>query len=355
MAKEYDIEVRSKAVGMLMAGKAQKEVAEELGVNIRTLKRWWALHKAGKSLGNKPGRGRKSTVSKIAKIVIAKSVGKRRQSARKLAKRLTRHGYPISRSTVNRYLKENLGLIPYKPQIQPKLTKQQMKNRLKFCLERKNWTFDDWKKVMFSDESPFELFHSPNRQNDRVWAQSGDQLDPTPTVKFPLKIQVWGLMSYRALSELHVIPRGQTVTGQYYTEEILEKSLLPALNRTRENGSTLKRKLMPSMSEAIYQQDGAPAHHSRVAQQWCQNNLEHFWPKGVWPGNSPDLSPIENLWAIVQEKMNEMKPATCETSLIENVKKAWASISPEILENLMMSMPSRVKKCIQMKGGYTGK
>ena len=85
------------------------------------------------------------------------------------------------------------------------------------------------------------------------------------------------------------------VTGAYYVDEILEKSQLPTLKITRETGSTLQRKLLPDMSTDIFQQDGAPVHTSKVAIKWLENNLNSFWGKGVWPGNSPDLSPIENL------------------------------------------------------------
>ena len=102
-------------------------------------------------------------------------------------------------------------------------------------------------------------------------------------------------MSFRALSELHVLPEKQMVTGAYYVDEVLDKSLLPTLKRTRETGLTLQRKLLPDMSMAIFQQDGAPAHTSKVAIKWLENNLNSFWGKGVWPGNSPDLLPIENL------------------------------------------------------------
>ena len=85
------------------------------------------------------------------------------------------------------------------------------------------------------------------------------------------------------------------VTGAYYVDEILEKSQLPTLKRTRETGSTLQRKRLPDMSTDIFQQDGAPVHTSKVAIKWLENNLNSFWGKGVWSGNSPDLSPIENL------------------------------------------------------------
>ena len=94
-------------------------------------------------------------------------------------------------------------------------------------------------------------------------------------------------------------------------------------------------KLLPYMSEAIFQQDGAPAHRAGKTQKWCRSHFDDFWAKDEWPGNSPDLSPIENLWSIVQEEMNKMAPATSEATLIRNVRTAWSRITPETLDNLM--------------------
>lgn len=295
MVKEQSLTTRYKAIGLLEGGQTQRAVANNIGVSLITVKRWWSKHKAGEDLQNKPGRGRKKKLSRAARITITKSLTKRHQSTRKLAAKLTRNGHKVSHETVRKHLKESLKCLPYKPQLQPKLTQIQKEKRLKFCKERKNWGILEWRKVLFSDESPFQLFSHPNPQTDRVWAQNKEDVMPTDTVKFPLKIHVWGLMSYRALSELHIIPVGQTVTAKYYVENILEKCLLPAMKRSKENGGLLERKLLPDMSEAIFQQDGAPAHHSKLAQEWLQTNLNSFWHKGTWPGNSPDLSPIENL------------------------------------------------------------
>ena len=162
----------------------------------------------------------------------------------------------------------DLNLKPFKPQILPQLTSKQKENWVKFCKERKHWTADDWKRVIFSDEALFELFHHSNRQTDRVWASQRDEVILTESVKHPLKIQLWGLMSCRALEKLYIIPKGQMVDAKYYVEGILEKSRIPDVNRHRADGSVLQRKLLPDMSEAIFQQDGAPAHHSQSTQNW---------------------------------------------------------------------------------------
>jgi len=132
---------------------------------------------------------------------------------------------------------------------------------------------------LFTDESPFELFHLPNRQNDRVLAHQSAEAPPTETVKQPLKIMVWGMMSYRGLSDLQVIPRGQTVTADYYVEEILSKMATSAMARRKQNAPPTQVKLLADMSRAVFQQDGAPAHRARKTQEWCQSHFSAFWTK----------------------------------------------------------------------------
>ncbi len=86
--------------------------------------------------------------------MIAKSVTKKRQSTHKLACRLTAACYQASHTAVHKYLKFSLGCYACKPRKVPKLTNEQKKNSLQFCQEHKKWTVDDWKNVIFSDESP---------------------------------------------------------------------------------------------------------------------------------------------------------------------------------------------------------
>ena len=116
-------------------------------------------------------------------------------------------GFPVSHMIVHSYLRKNLGVKPFKPQLQPKLSEKQKHTRFSCCRERKKWSIHDWGRVLFSDESPLELFHLPNSQNDRVLLTVRLKLVLTENVKFPGKLQVWGMMSYNGLSELHIITK----------------------------------------------------------------------------------------------------------------------------------------------------
>ncbi len=53
-------------------------------------------------------------------------------------------------------------------------------------------------------------------------------------------------------------------------------------------------------ADFIFQQDLAPAHTNNSTKS-CLNG--HGVGVLDWPANSPDLSPIENLWGIVKRKM----------------------------------------------------
>lgn len=353
--QDYGIAIRSKAIGLLEGGSTQKIVSQRLSVSERSLRRWWHAHKAGSRLESRPKQGRPKTISRVAKIVISKSVGKRRQSTRRIATRLSNSGITISKSTVHRYLKGTLGLKSYKRPKKPRLTEKMKENRLKFARKTEKWTIEQWKKVLWSDESSFELFSLPNRQNDRVWSKSSRNIEPCLRIKFPPKIQVWGMISFQAVSELHLIPKGQMVNGAYYRDSILAKTCLDAIKRKRKRGSILERSMLPNMSELFFMQDGAPAHTANSTQEWCSKKFPNFWRKAEWPGNSPDLNPIENVWAYMKEKISEMGDANTLKGLEKNLIEAWRSIPPDFLANLICSMPNRVKLVIEKDGDYIGK
>ena len=59
---------------------------------------------------------------------------------------------------------KTLGLKSFKRPLQPKITEKQCKHRLRFCKMVKNWTEEDLKRVVWSDETPFEVLHPLTRR-----------------------------------------------------------------------------------------------------------------------------------------------------------------------------------------------
>ena len=106
---------------------------------------------------------------------------------------------------------------------------------------------------------------------------------------------VWWAINAQALTDLHMVPQKHRVDEGYYVIEILQKSLLPSLAWDASTSSVLLKKMVPGMSLPIFPQDGAPLHTSREAQQWCQENLDGFWDRKIWPANSSDPNPVKNI------------------------------------------------------------
>ena len=72
-----------------------------------------------------------------------------------------------------------------------------------------------------------------------------------------------------------------------------------------------------------------------------------------WPGNSPDINPIENLWAICKNRMSK-SDCTTEEKLISIIIDIWFRDERMLTtcRNLVESMPKRVKLLVEAKGGH---
>ncbi|GFS75224.1 transposable element Tcb2 transposase [Trichonephila clavipes] len=85
---------------------------------------------------------------------------------------------------------------------------------------------------------------------------------------------VWGAIAYNTRSPLVLIHC--TITAQRYVHDILQSHVLPPIQR---------------LPGAIFQQDNAWPHTSRVSQD-CLRTIATL----PWPARSPDLSPIKHIW-----------------------------------------------------------
>lgn len=96
-------------------------------------------------------------------------------------------------------------------------------------------------------------------------------------------------------------------------------------------------------------QDNAPQHKSVLVRTWLFN---HGIQCLDFPPYSPDLNPIENLWADLARRVENFQCPTMET-LQDIVAEEWAKTPKEYLRKLARSMPERCKAVIEAHGDHT--
>jgi transposase len=104
-----------------------------------------------------------------------------------------------------------------------------------------------------------------------------------------------------------------------------------------------------------YVQDNAPAHKSLVVRNWCAESAprlaDAFWQL---PAYSPDLNPIEHVWARMKAGLRG-KNFHSQESLLLAVREQYQLVGADtrFLQNLCASMPRRISAVIAAEGGPT--
>jgi len=268
------------------------------------------------------------------KSIISKE---RREPAQKIQETFANStGKKVGKNTIRRALYE----MGYHSRIalrKPYISESNRRFRLKWSRERRFWSINDWKKVIWSDESRFTLFQNDGKVH--VWRLPKEKYDVNclvPTVKHGGGgVMMWGCFSWYGMGPLVRIDG--RVNSERYIEEILGYHLIPFLEEFEEE-----------YGEYFFQQDNAPIHTSRQTRAFIEENEVTLLP---WPGQSPDLNPIEHLWDELERSVrsrgeNPKNIAELETFLQES----WSQISSNVYQKLVSSMENRVKAVLKSRG-----
>jgi hypothetical protein len=245
---------------------------------------------------------------------------------------------PVCPQTVRNTLKEaSLKAVVKKKK--PLLSNRHKKRRLAFALKYQHWTVEDWKRVIWSDETKINRIGSDGQEY--VWKKKGEGLTAREikgTVKFGGgSLMVWGCIGWNGVGVLSEV-EGRMDAEQYVA--ILEQGLLQSME---DSG-------IPE-GDIIFQQDNDPKHTSRRAQIWFEEQEIKLLD---WPAQSPDLNPIEHTWGHLKRCLSGYESApTGVHQLWERVVEQWGKIDEEQCQKWIESMPRRIEAVIKAKGAHT--
>ena len=322
-------------------GQSCSKIHEDLNgsVGLSTIERWCKSIRETGRIVLFQSKGRPKTIRTATAIRKVKNRHDRWKvfSCRKVARDLG-----ISRTSVQRILKDDLNLKPYSRKIQPKISQDQKVKRLKFAnWIRTNFRKEDTLKFVFSDEKMFDIDGVYNSQNDRIWAVNRDEADANGGIKqvqkFPQKVMVWLGVCSRGVSPLVIFEKG-TVDHDRYIKEVLPVAL--------KFGNDVFG------DDWIFQQDGAKPHIHKKSQEWCRTHFPGFIDKDRWPPNSPDLNPLDYcIWNEFAGAIN-WDLVTSKKTLIDQLKLAVKKIRPEVVFESCSSWTNRLYRLKESQGNY---
>ena len=227
--------------------------------------------------------------------------------------------FQVGRACIINTLMSN-GFKNWKLRKLPSLTEQHRVARVTWCILHNDM---DWSKVFFTDETYFVLVRAKNR----YWSIQ------RPTVATRLqcpKLGVWGGISSRGKTELHFFT--SSIDSLYY-QDILDEVLIEEANTLYPDGWYLV-------------QDNARPHVSCSTKSFSQQRSVNVLD---WPSLSPDMNPVENVWALMKHEVEKSLPTTL-AQLKSVIQDVWQNIEAE---HFCSSMPNRIAQCLTLEGATT--
>lgn len=343
------------------------KVARINGVSTDTVRRWVNRFKMTDSVKTRQGAGRKPSLStasidKATEMLVGGNYAGTKHVAEELHKTgLSTSCKPLHRTTVSRLVKArgmDLG-VPIKAvsgEPEKELSQAMQTKRLEFATRNKS---TNWRAVMFTDRKKF-MFRYPGCKVRRFsWVQKGGKRQARKASRL-VGVNVYAGITKYGITRVHCVAgthnqktqhtnmKGQaakSITKNEY-KEVLEKTLIPEGTRIFRN---------VGISNWVFQQDNDPCHRAAadIIKTWNQQHPGvHVSLLSGWPGNSPDLNCIENLWAWAQAKVDAQGCKTIEEFKI-CVIKTLQNVPRKYLQGLVGSMGSRIQACIDNNGDKT--
>jgi hypothetical protein len=328
------------------AGCTWMQIGKALGKNGSAVKMWWSRRKARARMPPIPIIKNRITDGRIGlqiKKLACASPGKPMLPLRDYPAalgKLNGAGTPIpKKSTVALFLAKN-ELVVIKALKKPFISEVNKVKRVAFALQataseraladlKDNtiWSDETTVRKMPKDKVLYLRCHSTARREDlpqNHQIQNGG-----------FSVMFWGCFSARGVGPLVALEGSQ---NQHTYITLLQDYVLPELRVARDQFGV----------EMTFMQDNAPCHKAASVTAFL---ARHQVKTLDWPPQSPDMNPIENLWAIIkarcQKKFGVPKTAA---DLINNIFVIWNGIDIALCQKLAESSEKRCVEVLRLNG-----
>lgn len=336
--KRLLLETKKNVESDLLIGKSTREIAKLRGIGKSSVS---LIRQSMCQSARLPKTGRPKKLSTRTQIRVTRlALSKGNSNAVEIKNYIkSSTGDIVSADTIRRCLKEH-GMHSMIKKKKPQLSPNNIAKRLEFARRHLHWTSQDWMNTIFSDET--KINRAGSNERCWVWKKNNDKSIESNDVIGNLKhggghIMMWGCITYQGVGYACKIDGNMDAT--LYTE-ILNGELIQTLEHYGLN-----------KQDIVFQHDNDPKHTSNIARKWLKDNEISVLE---WPAQSPDLNPIEHVWAYLKTKLAAREnPPESIHELWEIVQKEWEAIPLNICQKLICSMPKRIAAVYKAKGKWT--
>ena len=246
----------------------------------------------------------------------------------------------------------------------PMLTAGQVERRLIFARARRDQAFC---RVAFTDSKYFVgEVTAKNALRMFAWHPPGGRCEAYVN-KHTYQVHVYGAVTYWGAVNIIEATGTTGVTSQFVYQTgpskgapnrgVCGEEYITIFDRMHAELDALFK--AHNVDDWVFQQDGATAHTSKKTIRHIIEKMGNDPRRLIlkWPANSPDLSWIENIWALVENRLwSAYRWRTLAEFRVE-LGKAWRDITSDLVLMRKMSngMRERMREVIRRGGAHIGK